>query len=47
MRLDSWREGEIFNEITETALKNANNVTADVVMLPRFMYPVGTISPTL
>lgn len=44
MRLDSWREGEIFNEITETALKNANNVMDDVVKLARSLCPVGTIS---
>jgi len=44
MRLESWREGEVFNEITETALKNANGVMDDVVTLARSMCPVGTIS---
>ncbi len=44
MRIASWREGEVFNEITEAALGNANAVMDDVVAAAKAACPVGTIS---
>jgi hypothetical protein len=44
MRIQGWRGREVFAEIAEQALQNANALMDDVVLAARRRCPIGTIT---
>lgn len=44
MRIENWRGKEVFDEIAEIALQNANDLMDDVVQNAKARCPVGTVT---